>query len=117
MELKIGSKSTSESSSEIQNGIASPPALPTQYSIAKDRPRRDIRPLQRYGEADLVAYALNVVEDIDASAEPSTYSDAVSCNNSGKWMIAMSEEMESLHKNGTWDLVRLPKGKKAVRCK
>ena len=25
--------------------------------------------------------------------------------------------MESLNKNGTWDLVRLPKGKKAIRCK
>ena len=25
--------------------------------------------------------------------------------------------MESLHKNGTWDLMRLPKGKKVVRCK
>ena len=29
----------------------------------------------------------------------------------------MQEEMESLHKNGTWDMVRLPKGKKAIRCK
>ena len=25
--------------------------------------------------------------------------------------------MESLHKNGTWDLVKLPKEKKAVSCK
>ena len=25
--------------------------------------------------------------------------------------------MESLYKNGTWDLVRLPKGKKAIMCK
>ena len=25
--------------------------------------------------------------------------------------------MESLSKNGTWDLVRLPKGKKAIMCK
>ena len=32
-------------------------------------------------------------------------------------MTAMQEEMESLEKNGTWDLVKLPKGKKTVRCK
>ena len=25
--------------------------------------------------------------------------------------------MESLQKNGTWDLVKLPKGKKTVKCK
>ena len=29
----------------------------------------------------------------------------------------MQEEMESLHKNGTWDMVRLPKWKKCIRCK
>ena len=28
-----------------------------------------------------------------------------------------AEEMESFHKNGTWDLAKLPKGKKVVRCK
>jgi hypothetical protein len=30
-------------------------------------------------------------------------------------MAAMHDEMESLEKNGTWDLVQLPKGKKIVR--
>jgi len=29
----------------------------------------------------------------------------------------MQDEMESLEKNGTWDLVKLPKDKKPVRCK
>ena len=29
----------------------------------------------------------------------------------------MQEEMQSLEKNSTWDVVRLPKHKKAVRCK
>ena len=29
----------------------------------------------------------------------------------------MQEEMGSLHKNVTWVMVRLPKGKKAIRCK
>jgi len=34
-----------------------------------------------------------------------------------KWWIAMHEEMEALHENKTWDLVKLPKGKKVVDCK
>ncbi|KAG8481214.1 hypothetical protein CXB51_025952 [Gossypium anomalum] len=72
---------------------------------------------QKYAEADLVAYALNVAEDIDANQEPSNYSEAINCEDSEKWMFAMQEEMESLHKNKTWDLVKLPKGKKTVRCK
>ena len=41
-------------------------ATTPQYSIARDRPRRPIKPLQRFAEADMVAYALNVAEDIDA---------------------------------------------------
>ncbi|KAG8491535.1 hypothetical protein CXB51_014880 [Gossypium anomalum] len=72
---------------------------------------------EKYAEANLVAYALNVAEDIDANQEPSNYSEAVSCEDSEKWMFAMKEEIESLHKNRTWDLVKLPKSKKVVRCK
>ncbi|KAE8672371.1 Alpha-L-fucosidase 1 [Hibiscus syriacus] len=34
-----------------------------------------------------------------------------------KWMAAMVEEMESLNHNRTWELVRLPKGKKPIGCK
>ena len=75
-----------------------------RYSIARDRERRTIKPPQKYGEADLVAYALSVVDNIESSEEPSTYEEAVSCSDSGKWMFAMQEEMQSLHKNGTWDM-------------
>nr|CAD1818055.1 unnamed protein product [Ananas comosus var. bracteatus] len=56
-------------------------------------------------------------QETDASEEPCTYTEAVSCNESTKWLLAMEEEMKSLHKNQTWDLVKLPKEKKAVRCK
>ncbi|KAG8488765.1 hypothetical protein CXB51_016773 [Gossypium anomalum] len=66
-------------------------------------------------EADLVAYSLNVAEDIDANREPSNYSEAISCEDSKKWMFATQEEIESLHKNRTWDLVKLPKDKKSPR--
>ncbi|GKD22942.1 retrovirus-related pol polyprotein from transposon TNT 1-94 [Tanacetum coccineum] len=34
-----------------------------------------------------------------------------------KWRIAMSEEMQSLQKNQTWELTNLPEGKKAIGCK
>ncbi|MCO5575172.1 hypothetical protein L7F22_028969 [Adiantum nelumboides] len=34
-----------------------------------------------------------------------------------KWEKAMKSEMDSLHKNGTWDLVSLSKGKNALPCK
>jgi len=34
-----------------------------------------------------------------------------------KWLFSMNEEMESIHKNQTWDLVKLLEGKWAVRLK
>ena len=34
-----------------------------------------------------------------------------------EWMEAMQEEMDSLHKNHTYELVKLPKGKKALKNK
>ena len=60
-----------------------------QYSIVRYRERRTIKSPQKYGEVDLVAYALSVADNIESSEEPSTYEGAVSCTDSGKWMIAM----------------------------
>ena len=34
-----------------------------------------------------------------------------------KWQNAMQDEMDSLHANYTYDLVELPKGKRALRNK
>lgn len=58
------------------------PAVTPHYLIAKYRPRRQTRPLQKYGGADLVAYALNVAEEIDSTEKPAIYTDAVSCSDS-----------------------------------
>ncbi|KAG8480905.1 hypothetical protein CXB51_025479 [Gossypium anomalum] len=106
VEHQVNTESTLQASTKIENRVASSP----QYSIAKTRTRREIKPSKKYAEADLVAYALNVAEDIDANQEPSNYSEVISYEDSEKWMFAMQEEMESLHKNKTWDLVKLPKG-------
>ncbi|KAG8474611.1 hypothetical protein CXB51_031247 [Gossypium anomalum] len=113
VEHQINTESTPQASTKIENRVAFSP----QYSIVKNKTRREIKPLKKYAEADLVAYALNVAEDIDANQEPSNCSEAISCEDSEKWMFSMQEEMESLHKNKTWDLVKLPKGKKTVCCK
>ena len=34
-----------------------------------------------------------------------------------KWKLAVQEEMGALEKNGTWEFVKLPSGKKTVGCK
>ena len=93
VELDIGSSDSFQSNSSTQKTPVDGPESTNkddpkeeQYSIAKDRPRRDIRPPQRY--ANLVAYALSVAEETSEVGEPTSYSDAVSCDNSAKWLIA-----------------------------
>ena len=49
--------------------------------------------------------------------EPSCYKEAMLREDKLKWERAMQSEMDSLHKNATWDLVQLPDGKKALPCK
>ena len=34
-----------------------------------------------------------------------------------RWKVSMDEEMNSLQKNTTWELVSLPPGMKLVQCK
>ncbi|KAI5348930.1 hypothetical protein L3X38_001817 [Prunus dulcis] len=45
---------------------------------------------------------------------PTKLQDALS---NPKWMDAMNVVMDALNKNKTWDLVHLPRGKKAVGCR
>jgi len=46
-----------------------------------------------------------------------TYRKAEIRSESEIWKEAMLEEMNSLHKNNTWELSDLPKGKKVIGCK
>ena len=55
-----------------------------QYSIARDREMRTIKPPQKYGVVDLVAYALSVADNIESNEEASTYEEVVSCSDSSK---------------------------------
>ena len=41
--------------------------------------------------------------------EPTSFKEACESVSADRWRCAM-EEMESLHRNKTWDLVQLPKG-------
>ncbi|GKE72428.1 hypothetical protein Tco_1534469, partial [Tanacetum coccineum] len=55
----------------------------------------------------MAAYAFAAAEEEDTH-EPLTYQEAVACEDSSKWKAAMKEEMDSLRKNKTWELVNHP---------
>jgi hypothetical protein len=105
-----------EEKQQSDDDVVEPDDPPTtdeqQRSLATDRPRRSIRAPQRYGFEDMISFAL-----ITSSGDPCSFKEAVSSPDKDKWMEAMVEEVESLHKNETWELVKLPKGKRAIGCK
>jgi len=60
-----------------------------------------------------VAHALSVIEKVITS----TYREAKISSESKMRKDAMMREINSLHKNNTWELIELPEGKKVIGCK
>ncbi|KAL0419201.1 UNVERIFIED_CONTAM: Retrovirus-related Pol polyprotein from transposon TNT 1-94 [Sesamum radiatum] len=74
------------------------------YNLARDGQRRtNVKPPSKLGYEDMVSFALLVSGD-----ESTTFHGAITSQEKKKWMGPMVEEMESLHKNQTWELVQLP---------
>ena len=70
---------------------------------------RECRPSTRYPSSE---YIFLIDEE-----EPKSFQEVVSHKYKQSQIKAMQEEMNSLHKNKTYELVELPKGKKALRNK
>jgi hypothetical protein len=49
--------------------------------------------------------------------EPTCYQKEMEVSDSAEWKEAMKEEIDALERNGTWDMVELPKDMKIVGCK
>ena len=93
--------------------------LPQPWFIARELPQQRPRtPTERLiAESTNIAYALTIAQEMGEESEPKNYSEAISNDDSGKWIAAMQEEVESLLKNETWELVELPEGKRVISCK
>ena len=79
------------------------------------------KPVTRFGvdeyadtstvEAQHVAFR---VSEID---EPTTIEEALSGDHSQQWKMAADAEYKSLMENKTWELVKLPEGRRTIGCK
>lgn len=84
--MEINAKETANSGSDNEQ----------YHSIATYRPRRTIRPPEKYGFEDSISYAL-----ITNNSDPITFQDIVDSQEKSKWIEAMMEKIESLYKNDT----------------
>ena len=82
MKILLNSPFMKMSRSFIEEQEKFPPAQ-QQYNLARDRARRQIRSPQRYAHANIVSFALSVVEDIESQV-PITYHEAIMSNESAQ---------------------------------
>ncbi|GKB60954.1 putative RNA-directed DNA polymerase, partial [Tanacetum coccineum] len=80
-----------------------PPFLPLRRST------RDHHPSTRYSSHEYVL--------LTDGGEPECYAEAMEDEHKKEWFKAMEDEMNSLHENNTFELVKLPKGKRALKNK
>jgi len=71
-------------------------------------------PIQRFTYDGFVAHHYTYMVKVMHEVEPTCFEQVV---GNPKWDNAMDEEMAALDANATWELVALPKDKKAIGCK
>mgnify|MGYP000008101293 CR=1 FL=1 len=73
-------------------------------------------PIREKREPNTYIYASQYIL-LTYEGEPKCYDETIVDEHKEKWQSAMQEEMDSLHEKYTYDLVELPKGKRALRNK
>lgn len=94
-------------------------AEPVEESTPVDgnRPVRNRQPPKWHDDFDVeyAGFALSALNYIDNI--PSTIADLRKREDWGRWKEAIEDEMDSLKRNNTWTLTRLPEGRTAITCK
>ncbi|CAI7798371.1 unnamed protein product [Closterium sp. NIES-53] len=114
VEASGGTSEAAGPESEQQQGKAKAPTLPQTEQQLGDEEALLILP-HGYDpdDEDEPAYCFLA----PAPEEPASMEEALAGPDREKWLVSRDAKYHSLLKNGTWDLVVLPEGKKAVQCK
>ena len=96
-----------ESDQAVEQGEQSPQQVISEPQIR--RTNRESRPSSKYSSSEYVL--------ITDEGQPENFQEVHTHADKVSWMKAMQEEMHSLLKNDTYELVELPKGRKALRNK
>jgi len=77
--VELGTKALKQKPEETHDEVT---ITESKYIFAKDRPRRQIKPLESYG--DFVSFALNMEKSIDEQ-EPTSFHEAVNYDEAPQW--------------------------------
>ncbi|CAI7922072.1 unnamed protein product [Closterium sp. NIES-54] len=68
-------------------------------------------------ESDYEECAFAFFSPVEMPGEPATLKEALESSDAEEWKKAMESELKSIEENGTWELVELPEGRKAITSK
>ncbi|CAI7880827.1 unnamed protein product [Closterium sp. NIES-53] len=68
-------------------------------------------------ESDYEECAFAFFSPVEMPGEPATLNEALESSDAEEWKKAMESELKSIEENGTWELVELPEGRKAITSK
>ncbi|CAI7790992.1 unnamed protein product [Closterium sp. NIES-53] len=68
-------------------------------------------------ESDYEECAFAFFSPGEMPGEPATLKEALESSDAEEWKKAMESELKSIEENGTWELVELPEGRKAITSK
>ncbi|CAI7762474.1 unnamed protein product [Closterium sp. NIES-54] len=68
-------------------------------------------------ESDYEECAFAFFSPVEMLEEPATLKEALESSDAEEWKKAMESELKSIEENGTWELVELPEGRKAITSK
>ncbi|CAI7881112.1 unnamed protein product [Closterium sp. NIES-54] len=68
-------------------------------------------------ESDYEECAFAFFSPVEMPGEPATLKEALEGSDAEEWKKGMESELKSIEDNGTWELVELPEGRKAITSK
>ncbi|CAI7808646.1 unnamed protein product [Closterium sp. NIES-53] len=68
-------------------------------------------------ESDNEECAFAFFSPVEMPGEPATLKEALESSDVEEWKKAMESELKSIEENGTWELVEIPEGRKAITSK
>ncbi|CAI7875547.1 unnamed protein product [Closterium sp. NIES-53] len=68
-------------------------------------------------ESEYAVFAFAFFSLVEMPGEPATLKEALESSDDEEWKKAMESELKSIEENGTWELVELSEGRKAIMSK
>ncbi|CAI7835656.1 unnamed protein product [Closterium sp. NIES-53] len=70
-----------------------------------------------HDESEYEEFCFTFFSPVEMPGEPATLKEAFESSDAEEWKKAMESELKSFEENGTWELVELPEGCKAITSK